>query len=231
MPSSRSPIRMMLALLVLLAQPAGAQQSGADVNAPYRDPQLQVEVWVERFEREGRDAFDFRNEIVAAMALRPGEAVADIGAGTGLFVPLFAAAVGPRGRVYAVDIVPRFMEHIASRAKDRGLAQVRAVLGAEDSIRLPAASVDVLFVCDAYHHFEDYRAMLASMHRALRPGGRLYVVDFERVEGKSEPWVLQHVRAGKEQVTAEIEAAGFRYGGEIDIEGMEHTYMRRFARP
>lgn len=237
MPSSRPFPQVLLALLAVLAMPLGAQQPATaerprpDINAQYRDPKLRVDAWVERLESEGREAYDLRHEIVAAMGLEPGQVVADIGAGTGLFEPLLAAAVGTEGRVYAVDIAPKFVEHITVRARERGLTQIVPVLGADDSIRLPPASVDVMFVCDAYHHFEDYSAMLASMHRALRPGGRLYVFDFDRVEGRSSPWVLEHVRAGKERFTAEIEAAGFRFVGEIDLPGMRESFMRRFERP
>ncbi len=215
---------------VIAAPPLSAQQPAADINAPYRDPNLDVAVWVERFEVEGREAFDFREQIADAIGLERGDEVADVGAGTGLYEPLLAARVGPEGTVYAIDIVPRFVEHIRAKAAERGLAQVEARLGTERSIELPDASVDVVFVCDAYHHFEDYEAMLASIHRALRPGGRLVVVDFERIDGVSSPFTLEHIRASKEQFTAEIEAAGFRFTDEVEIDGMEETFMRRFER-
>jgi len=227
---TRSTARIVLVLLLCAAHAVLAQQAKPDVNAPYRDPDLRIEEWVERLEGEGREAFDLRHAIVSAMRLRPGQSVADVGAGTGLFEPLLAAAVGPNGKVYAIDIVPKFVEHIEARAKERGLTQVQAVLGTEDSIRLPAASVDVVFVCDAYHHFENPQAMLASIREALRPGGQLYVVDFDRVEGRSEPFVLEHIRASKEEFTAEIEAAGFRFVEELEIEGMRQSFMRRFER-
>lgn len=230
MPRTRSTAPYLLMLLMCAAHGAVAQQVSPDINAPYRDPKLRIEEWVERLEGEGREAFDLRYRIVEAMRLRPGQSVADVGAGTGLFAPLLAAAVGPGGKVYAIDIVPKFVTHIEARAKERGLTQVQAVLGAEDSIRLPAASVDVVFVCDAYHHFENPQAMLASIREALRPGGQLYVVDFDRVEGRSEPFVLEHIRASKEEFTAEIEAAGFRFVEELDIEGMRQSFMRRFER-
>jgi predicted methyltransferase len=88
--------------------------------------------------------------------------------------------------------------------------------------------VDVAFICDAYHHFEDPGAMLASIRGALRPGGTLVVVDFERVPGRSPDWVLKHVRAGKDEFRAEIEAAGFRFEGEVKL--MRENYFLRFTR-
>ena len=220
-----------MGVAVLAALPLTAQEVDvAGINETYKDPNLDVDVWVERFETEGREAFDFRHEIVAALALEPGQAVADVGAGTGLFEPLLAARVGPEGKVYAVDIVPAFVDHIREQAAERGLSQIEAILGDERSAQLPAQSVDMVFVCDAYHHFEDYEAMLTSIHAALKPGGRLVIVDFERVDGESEPFVLDHIRASKEQFTAEIEASGFRFTEEVDIEGMTDTFMRRFER-
>jgi len=223
--------RFALVLTGLTAVAAHAQEVDlSTINAGYKDPNLQVEVWVDRLESEGREAFDFREQIAAAIGLKPGQAVADIGAGTGLYTPLLAAYVGAQGRVYAVDIVPKFIELITTRAAERGLTQVTAVLGTDVSANLPPASVDAVLICDAYHHFEDYDSMMASIHSALKPGGRLVVVDFERVEGVSTEFALQHIRAGKEVFTAEIEANGFRYTGEVDIPGMMETYVRTFER-
>ncbi len=205
---------------------AGAQPVDvAGLNERYKDPDLKVEVWAQRFESEGREVFDHREEIVASIGLESGQSIADVGAGTGLFVPLFAAAVGPEGKVYAVDIAPRFIEHIRARAAERNLTQVRAILNEDRSTRLPEGSVDVVFICDTYHHFEYPEAMLASIHQAMRPGGRLVIVDFKR-EGR----MGRHVRAGKEVFKAEIEAGGFRFTEEIEIDGIEENYILRFER-
>ncbi len=214
---------------LLLAGPLAAQ-APEDINAPYRADGLDVDVWVERFETEGREAYDFREEIVASIGLEPGDRVADVGAGTGLFEPLLAAAVGSEGVVYAIDIVPEFVDLIAERAAETGLEQVEARIGSERSIEMPAGSVDVVFVSDAYHHFVHYEAMLASIHRALVPDGKLVVVEFDRVEGESPEFVLEHIRASKEQFTEEIEAAGFRMTDDVTMDGMEQTFVRHFER-
>ena len=216
---------------LLFSIPLAAQQTNVvDINAAYKDPNLDIDVWVERLETEGRETYDFRTEIVASMGLIPGQAVADIGAGTGLFEPLLAAGVGLQGKVYAVDIVPKFIAHIDAKAAERGLSQIEARLGDERSIGLPAGSVDVVFICDAYHHFENYEAMLASIHAALRPGGKLVIVDFDRIEGESEDFVLVHIRASKEQFTAEIETSGFRFTEDLTMDDMEQTFVRHFER-
>ena len=215
-----------IAPALLVATFAGAQQTDvAGLNERYKDPELQVEVWADRFESEGREVFDFREEIVASIGLEPGQAIADVGAGTGLYEPLFAAAVGTEGSVYAVDIVPRFIEYIAAMAAERNLTQITTILGNDRSTGLAEGSVDVVFVCDTYHHFEDHEAMLASIHQALRPGGKFVVVDYERIEPR-----IEHIRADKAQFTAEIEASGFRLTEEVEIEGMEENYVLHFER-
>lgn len=217
---------LVVAAAVVAVTPALAQDVDvAGLNERYKDPNLQVEVWADRFASEGREVFDFREEIVASIGIQAGQAVADVGAGTGLFEPLFAAAVGTQGRVYAVDIAPRFVEYIRARAAEQNLGQITAMLGDDRSTGLPEGSVDVVFVCDTYHHFEDYEAMLASIHQALRPGGKLVIVEYERIEPR-----IDHIRADKAQFTAEIEAAGFTFSEEIDIEGMVENYVLHFER-
>ncbi|MGZ8940413.1 MAG: class I SAM-dependent methyltransferase [Limisphaerales bacterium] len=198
------------------------------VNTEYLKPDLNASNWVERFEREGREVYDHRHEIVAAARIRPGKSVADIGAGTGLFTPLFSKAVGPQGKVYAVDIVPAFVERIRSLAATNQLRNVEAVLCTERSVELPANSIDVAFICDVYHHFEYPRSSLDSIYRALRSGGEILLVEFKRIPGVSSDWTINHVRAGQEVFTAEIEAAGFKKVEEINL--LKDNYMLRFRK-
>jgi len=210
---------------------AGEPSVRPGVNATFLSEDLDVERWVGVFESESREIFARRDALADALGLAPGMAVADIGAGTGLFMGPFAERVGPAGRVYEVDISPRFLAHLRARAAAAGLAQVRVVTGSERSVELPPASVDVAFVCDTYHHFEYPHSTLASLRAALRPGGALVVVDFERIPGRSRDWVLEHVRAGREVFAREIEAAGFEPRGAVAVEGLEENYVLRFRRP
>ena len=219
----------LLATLLVAALPLpGLADAGADpaVNAPYQDPEYSQ--WGEAFERPGREVFDRRREIVAATGVRPGMAVADVGAGTGLFTRLFATAVGAQGKVYAVDISKNFVDNIVRTAREQALNNVEGIVNAQDSTGLPAGSVDLVFVCDTYHHFEQPGAMLASIHRALRPGGTLVVIDFERVAGRSSGWVMNHVRAGKESVIREVEAGGFRLHEDNPL--LHDNFFLRFER-
>jgi len=200
------------------------------INAKFLSDDLDVDHYVGIFEGESREVYAQRGRLVEQLALEPGDVVADVGAGTGLFVSLFAERVGPEGRVYAVEIAPRFLEHLRERARREGLESVTVVHAKQDSVELPDASVDVAWLCDTYHHFEYPQSTLASLFRAIRPGGSLVLVDFRRVPGETEDWILEHVRAGQEVFAAEIEAAGFALAGEIDA-GLRQNYMLRFERP
>lgn len=210
--------------------PARGESVKPGINKDFLDPALNVERYVERFETESREIYSERAAILERVALKPGQAVADIGAGTGLYTYLFADAVGAKGKVYAVDIAAPFVERIQTTAAERGLAHVVGVQCAEDDVRLPPQSIDVAFVCDTYHHFEYPAATLASLHRALRPGGTLIVIDFHRIEGVTREWTLNHVRAGQDVFSAEIQAAGFTLEAVDTPPGLKENYLLRFRR-
>jgi len=216
------------------AQPPAPVVAEVDVkpgiNDRFLDPELEVDKLVDTFEVESREIFHARTRIARACGFDEGMEVADVGAGTGLFTFLFAQDVGASGKVYAVDISDKLVAFIGERAAERGLSQVEPVLGTVREVELAEASVDAVFACDTYHHFNYPMTTLASIHRALRPGGTLIVVDFERIPGVSRDWLLSHVRAGKEVFRAEIEAAGFEFVEELEIEGLEENYFLRFRR-
>jgi ubiquinone/menaquinone biosynthesis C-methylase UbiE len=202
------------ATIVVLTVSRGTSQTAtppiktdAKINEPFKKPD--VKGFIKKFESDDREIFAKRHEIVAALGLRTGMAVADVGAGTGLFTRLFAEKVGKTGRVYAVDIAPRFLAHIAADAKKHGQSQVVTVQGSQSSTNLGPESVDLVFLCDVYHHLENPDKTLASIGQALKPRGRLVVIDFDRVEGRSADFVLKHVRASQDVFRKEIEAAGF----------------------
>lgn len=200
------------------------------INKEYTRTNLHVERWVQNFERESREIYAQRENILETLALKRGMRVADVGAGSGLFTVLFAHAVGPRGRVYAVDIAPAFLKHIEARAREAGLKHIQTVQATERSANLPPNSVDLVFICDTYHHFEYPQSTLASLHRALRAQGQLVVIDFHRRPGQSSEWILNHVRAGQEVFAGEIEAAGFRRLPDPPQEFLKENYLMRFVK-
>ena len=177
------------------------------INSYYMDPEWQQ--WVYQFESRGREVYDRRFDILQASSVSAGMDVADIGAGTGLFTRLFSPEVGPNGKVYAVDISRTFVENIARESRELGLKNVTGVVNSPDDAMLEPNSIDLAFTVDTYHHFEYPESMLASIHEALRPGGRLIVIDFIKQPGKSSRWVMGHVRADKKRVIDEISSAGF----------------------
>lgn len=215
--------------LMLLSQSAAQEKSvKPGINDSFQDPN--VKEFEGRFEVESREVFARRKEIVAACQLKPGQTVADIGAGTGLFTRLFAEVVGRDGRVMAVDIAPKFLEHIQTTSRAAGLKNVETVLCKQDSTELPAGSVDVAFICDTYHHFEFPLKTMTSLLRAMKPGGRVILIDFQRVEGRSSDWVMNHVRAGQDVFEAEVMQAGFQKTREVkDL--LQENYFVEFTRP
>lgn len=199
------------------------------LNDNFLAEDLDVDSYVARFERESREVAQHHRAIVEALELRAGMDVADVGTGTGLFLPSLSREVTD-GRVYAVDISEPFLDHIRERARSEGLDNVVPVLASERSCNLPERSVDVVFACDTYHHFSYPRTTLHSILLALRPGGRLVLVDFVRIPAVPREWILDHVRAGEQQVRAEVEAAGFRFDRALEIEGLEENYALQFVR-
>lgn len=227
----RVGIGLVLVLNLLMAGVVGlacGQETSVrpGINKTYADPN--VKDAIHRFEGESREIFQKREAIVAACGIRPGMAVADIGAGTGLFTRLFAPQVGPTGKVYAVDIAKKFIDHIEETCREQKLSQVVGIVCTSTSTELPADSIDLAFVCDTYHHFEYPFKTLASIHKALRPGGRLVVIDYRKEKGVSSDWTMNHIRADQKTVAEEVCRAGFRLLDEPPL--LKDQYMLRFKR-
>lgn len=203
-------VTLALSLLTLNGGLAVGQDQSVKpgINDSYRNPNPVQ--FVERFEIESREVFHHREAILEACRIEAGTTIADIGSGTGLFTRLFSKAVGSNGHVIAVDIAQEFLDHIMKTNQELGLKNVTTLRCTPDSTELPENSIDVAFICDVYHHFEFPYKTMASLHRALKPGGRVIVIDFHRIEGKSTEWILNHVRAGQDVVENEIKQSGLR---------------------
>lgn len=210
-----------------IAAPAETPQAVAvRINHEYEG--RTAESWERSFEREGREAHDRRADIVALLELKPGMAVADVGAGTGMFTVELARTVAPGGVVYAVDPQPYFLEHVAARARDAKLDNVRTIHADQHASGLAQGSIDVAFMCDAYHHLELPKTYLADLHTALREGGRLVIIDYDRTRKGTREWMRDHIRADPSEFRAEIESAGFTLLSEPKL--LEENFVMIFAR-
>ncbi|MCA9160795.1 MAG: class I SAM-dependent methyltransferase, partial [Planctomycetales bacterium] len=158
----------------------------------------------------------------------------DVGAGTGLYMKALSRSVGESGKVFAVDISPNFVKHLRDRSKTEGLSNVEVVLCSDRNANLPKNSVDRIFICDVYHHFEYPALTMQSLHDALRQDGKLILVDFHRAPKESDEqrrsWLSGHIRAPQETFKQEIIDAGFHFDQEVTIDGFQENYLLQFTK-
>ena len=162
--------------------------------------------WLERPERDREEQ---PRLLMKLLDLKPGDVVADIGAGSGYHTRRMAKAVGPSGRVYAVDIQPEMLDILATKLTGEGVDNVVMVLGKIDSAELPSNSVDLVMTVDVYHEFSHPYEMIQSMCDALKPGGRMVFVEY-RAEDKTVP-IKWHHKMTAAQVKKEMEPHPLRW--------------------
>lgn len=155
------------------------------------------------------------NETVAKLGLKPGDTVADLGAGSGVFEGALANAVGPTGTVYAVDIDPGLLDAINKKAAEARVTNVKTVLGKFTDPALPASNVDVAFINDVLHHIEDRSAYLRNLARYLKPSGRIALIDYHPELGghRNQP----ELQVSKEKAASMMAEAGFKPVEEIPL--------------
>jgi predicted methyltransferase len=200
--------RPLLGLLLLgAASAATAQESPAPprARAPAAVMSFRGADWLERPQRVQEER---PTEVLRVMDLRPGDVVADIGAGSGYFTRRMAPLVAPSGSVYAVDVQPEMLDLLTESVEEAGLTGVIPVLGTADDPVLPEGSIDWMLLVDVYHEFANPSAMLERMRQALKPTGRVALVEY-RVEDGSAAQIRAEHRMSVLQVMLEWEAAGF----------------------
>jgi arsenite methyltransferase len=162
-------------------------------------------------EPDRRDKEQKPDEVLRLMNVKPGQVIVDIGAGAGYFTRRFAAAVGPAGRAIGVEIDSAMVRRMNADARRLGLINYEARLVPPDDPMLAASSVDAIFLCDTYHHINDRAAYFAKVRKALKPGGRMVILDFVRTKMNSGHSIV------KEEVVDELRRAGFRLAKEFDL--------------
>jgi len=196
-----------LAPIAVLAACAGL----AIAQAPHTHEHAfeNADKWAEVFDDPKRDGWQKPHEVIQALALKPDAIVADIGAGTGYFSVRFAHLL-PKAKIYAVDVEPDMVQHLAARAKREQLSNVMAVQAAPDDPKLPQ-KVDLAFLVDTYHHIDDRVGYFSRLKASLAPQGRIAIIDFTL---DSEIGPPPRARMEPEQVKRELTRAGFKLADE-----------------
>ena len=177
--------------------------------------------YAKSFDDPARDAWQMPDRVIAALGLKPGMSVADIGAGTGYFTSKLAKVAGVT--VFAVDIEPKMIEYLKGRAAKEKLSNITPVLGAASSPNLPQP-VDVILVVDTYHHLPNRPAYFRELRKSLTPGGRVAIVDFRKDAPDGPP---AHFRFTPQQIQDEMKDAGYQLESSHDFLPRQHFLIFR----
>ena len=219
--------RLILAVAVLTATVVSAQQPGKHPVSGRVYAQtmgVQGAPWLDRRERDREEDPDLA---IRLLRIQKGSTVADVGAGSGNITVRLAKAVGPTGKVYANDIQPGMLDLLQKNVAKANLTNVVPVLGAIDDPKLPAESIDLAIMVDVYHEFSEPQKMLQRLREALKPGGRLVLLEY-RAEDPEVPILREH-KMTKAQVKQEVEYEGFKQSRVFDDLPWQHLFV--FTRP
>ena len=222
---SNSPVA--IAALILLAAPGQAAAQGTHPVSGRKFAHVMGAAgadWLVRPEREAEENPDLA---VSLLGIRPGMTVADIGAGVGYYSLKLAKKVGPKGKVFATDLQPEMLRLLRQRlAKDK-VANIEPVLGSETESNLPDESIDMAVLVDVYHEFSEPRKMLASLRRALKPDGRLVLLEF-RKEDPRVPIREEH-KMSVAVVKQELAADGYALDKLLSDLPWQHVFFFKKA--
>lgn len=177
-------------------------------QVPHQDHHPSSGEYAKVLEDPSRDEWQKPHDVVMALDLKATDTVADIGAGTGYFARRFA---NHAGKVYAVDID----EKLLAIARESAATNLETILAAPDDPRLPAGAVDTIFFCDVLHHIDNRPAYYAKLTKALKPGGRIVVIDFYKKELPVGP--PPEMKLSDDEIISEFRAAGFALAKRLDI--------------
>jgi ubiquinone/menaquinone biosynthesis C-methylase UbiE len=220
--------RIVLGVLITLGAAAcwASERHAEQAHAPagVHHGFAEVEKWEARFESPARAQWQKPDDVVRALNLRPGQVVVDLGAGTGYFARRFAPAVAPGGQVLALDVEPAMVEHMKRDAREHALQNYAARAVKPHDPELTDASVDVVFLCNTYHHIANRPTYFRRVARALRSGGRVVIVDFVKREIPVGP-PPQH-KIAREAVVQEMAEAGYSLARAHDF--LPYQYFLEF---
>lgn len=173
--------------------------------------------WIRRLERPERIAGLRIDDVIATLQLKPGDVVADIGAGTGAFTVPFAKAVGPSGKALAVDIWPELLDYISAKARTESVGNLQTILAKRHDPGLAENQVDVVFFHDVFHNVNDRQAYLVALAPSLKPGGRIAIIEQEFDDPIAKKWDRPEDRITRDQVKTWMANVGFDLAAEIDL--------------
>jgi ubiquinone/menaquinone biosynthesis C-methylase UbiE len=201
--------KILLTVVVSLGLVASGRLAGQTAHDAHKhgDPAASIAT----LDDPKRDAYQKPNEVIAALALKPGEIIADIGAGTGYFALRLAPHVGQNGHVYAVDVSPDMVRHLNQRIHDARLVNISTILALGDNPLLPRPVDRVLFV-NVWHHIENQPGYLALLKKALKPGGQIVMIDFHKRELPFGPPLA--MRIAREDLIRQMQTNGFKVRAE-----------------
>ena len=211
-------MKAILSLLAMLALPLSAlaqdavQRDRQQMHQLHRDSRA----YIGMLDDPKRDAYQKPYEVLTALAIEPGEVIADIGAGSGYFTFRLAHRVGDKGRVYAVDISPDMIRHLNRRIRELKAMNVTTILADADDPLLADASMDRFFFSDSWHHIENQSKYLSLIKKMLKPGGEIIMIDFHKKELPVGP--PMQMKIAREDLIRQMESNGFRLT-------KEHTFL------
>jgi predicted methyltransferase len=211
-------MKTLISLLALLAMPFSAPAQDAATRDHQSMHQLHRDsrAYIEMLEDPKRDAYQKPHEVLTALAIKPGEVIADIGAGSGYFTFRLAHHVGDTGKIYAVDVSPEMIVHLNRRIRELKAMNVRSILADPDDPLLADGSIDRFFFSDSWHHIENQTKYLSLIKKMLKPGGEVIMIDFHKKELPLGP--PMQLRIAREDLIRQMEAHGFQLE-------KEHTFL------
>jgi ubiquinone/menaquinone biosynthesis C-methylase UbiE len=184
--------------------------------------------YLEHLDNQERDRSQKPTEVVETLALKPGLTVADLGSGSGYFTRRFIEAVTETGKVYAVDVEPEMLKYTEDSIVHMHRSfTAEFILAQPDNPKLPYESIDLLFVCNTYHHLEERTKYFSNVKSSLKPGGRLAIIDFYHDERSGELGFPKHHLVPREILIAELTDAGYRLIREHTF--LPHQYFLEFV--